>query len=260
MTIRLRFSWRLFWIIFVAATVGILAAVPAGLELFGPVIAKAGPPPIPIPVLVLIGAVQNLVLLGLFVGIGLRLSARIGMGAELTQSWLDGELDSSQVWKSIRFGLLGGLLVGGVLLPLIIGLANYLPNLPFVAAVKIPIWKRLLMCFYGGFYEEIFCRLFLLSLFAWLINRSWRKQAQTLSNAAFWSGNFVAAILFGLGHLPSASLVMPITPLVVVAALILNGIAALVFGWLYRVRGLEAAIIAHFTADILLWVIGPELL
>lgn len=259
MSARLRFSWRLFWILFVAAIVGILGAVPAGLELFGSVLANAPPPPLPIPVLILIGAVQNLALLGLFVGIGLRLSASVGLGVELTQSWLDDEFDSSQLWKAIRFGLLGGLLVGGVLLPLIIVLSNYLPNLPFVAAAKIPIWKRALMCLYGGIYEEIFCRLFLLSLFAWLINRSWRKDRK-LSSGAFWAANVIAAILFGLGHLPSASLVMPITPLVVVAALVLNGFAALVFGWLYRVRGLETAMIAHFIADVVLWVIGPQFL
>ena len=233
--------------------------MPAGLELFGSLLANAPPPPLPIPILILLGAVQNLALLGLFVGIGLLLSARIGLGAELTQSWLDGEFDSSQLWKAIRFGLLGGLLVGGVLLPLIIVLANYLPNLPFVVAAKIPIWKRVLACFYGGVYEEIFCRLFLLSLFGWLFNRSWRKDRK-LSSGAFWAANIIAAILFGLGHLPSASLVMPITPLVVGAALVLNGIAALVFGWLYKVRGLETAMIAHFTADIVLWVIGPEFL
>ncbi|PYS74649.1 MAG: CPBP family intramembrane metalloprotease, partial [Acidobacteria bacterium] len=121
------------------------------------------------------------------------------------------------------------------------------------------VWKRILMCFYGGLYEEIFCRLFLLSLFAWLLNRSWRKDRK-LSSGAFWAGNVIAAILFGLGHLPSASLVMPITPLVVGAALVLNGLAGLVFGWLFKVRGLETAMIAHFTADVLLWVIGPQFL
>jgi membrane protease YdiL (CAAX protease family) len=116
------------------------------------------------------------------------------------------------------------------------------------------------MCFYGGLYEEIFSRLFLLSLFAWLLNKSWQKDRGQLTNGAFWSANLIAAILFGLGHLPSASLVMPITTLVVVAALTLNGFAAIVFGWLYRQHGLEAAMIGHFTTDFVLYVIGPTFL
>ncbi len=55
-------------------------------------------------------------------------------------------------------------------------------------------------------------------------------------------------------------MVMPITPLVVAAALILNGIAAVVFGVLYRKRGLEATMIAHFTADFVIYVVGPAFL
>ena len=50
---------------------------------------------------------------------------------------------------------------------------------------------------------------------------------------------------------------MPITAPVVVAALLLNGIAALAFGWLYRRYSLEAAMVAHFTTDFLLYVVGP---
>ena len=70
----------------------------------------------------------------------------------------------------------------------------------------------------------------------------------------------MVAILFGLGHLPSASLVMEITPLVIIAALFLNGIAAICFGYIYRLRGIEAAMIAHFTADFVVHVVGANLL
>jgi len=254
-----RFSWRSFWILFGAAIFGVLAAVPMGLELFGPMLAKAEPPPIPLPLVILIGTVQNLALLGLFVGLGLKLGSRLDLGPKLVEKWLAGSLTKSEVWITVKFGLIAGLGVGAILLPLIIGLASTLPSLPFVSAAKIALWKRFLMCFYGGVYEEIFARLFLLSLFAWLLNRGWRN-AGPLSSRAFWLANLIAAILFGLGHLPSASLVMPITPLVVVAALLLNGIAALTFGWLYRKLNLEAAMVAHFTADFVLYVVGPYFL
>ncbi len=50
---------------------------------------------------------------------------------------------------------------------------------------------------------------------------------------------------------------MPITPLVVAVALSFNGIAAVVFGVLYRKRELEAAMVAHFTADFVIYVVGP---
>lgn len=77
-----------------------------------------------------------------------------------------------------------------------------------------------------------------------------------LSNTAFWFPNIFTAIAFGVGHLPFASLFIPMTAFVVVAALLLNGIAGIAFGYLFRTRGLEAAMIAHFTADFVINVVG----
>ena len=253
-----KFSWRLFWILFAAAILGIAGAVPAGMELFASVLFSSEPLPLPLPLILVLGAVQNLTLLALFVGVGLRLASKLGLGPELTRAMLNGSVQSHQLRQTVVIGVVAGILLGAVLVPAILVLARYLPNLPFVIAARIAIWKRVLLCLYGGLYEEIFTRLFLLSLFAWLFNKGWKKERRQLSGSAFWIANCVVAVLFGLGHLPGASLVMPITPLVVVAALILNGIAAVVFGWLYRERGLEAAMIAHFTTDFLLYVVGPQ--
>ena len=254
------FSWRLFWYLFIAALIGIAGIIPAALQIFASSFDRVQLPAIPLPVIITLGVIQNLVLLGLFVGLGLKLSGKVGLDPILTQSWLNGELVLDRVLKALGFGIVAGLIVGVVLVPLFLILVPHLPKLPFVAVAKLPIWKRFLMCFYGGLYEEIFSRLFLLSLLAWLFNKSWRKDREQLANGAFWSANLFVAILFGLGHLPSASLLMPITPLVVAAALTLNGIAAIVFGWLYRQRGLESAMIGHFTPDFVVWVIGPLLL
>jgi hypothetical protein len=48
--------------------------------------------------------------------------------------------------------------------------------------------------------------------------------------------------------------------LVVVAALILNGVAGISFGYLYRRHGLESAMVAHFSADVVIWVLGAGVL
>ena len=65
----------------------------------------------------------------------------------------------------------------------------------------------------------------------------------------------LAAGLFGLGHLPATAALLPLTPAVIARALILNGIPGVVFGWLFWRRGLEAAMVAHFAADLVLHVI-----
>jgi Type II CAAX prenyl endopeptidase Rce1-like len=252
------FSWRLFWILFGATVLSILAVLPMTFDLLGGLLDQVELPA-PLPLLVLIGAVQNLALIGIMVGVGLKLGKRLGLGPKLTEAWLAGSLQKRDVWSALKTGLITGLGVSAILLPALLILAMRLPNLPFVSAAKIALWKRVLICFYGGIYEEVLARLFLLSLFAWLLNRSWRR-AGPPGSAAFWTANAVVAVLFALGHLPSASFVMPITPLVVVAALLLNGVAALAFGWLYRKYSLETAMVAHFTADFMLYVVGPYLL
>jgi membrane protease YdiL (CAAX protease family) len=70
-----------------------------------------------------------------------------------------------------------------------------------------------------------------------------------------WIANILAAIVFGLGHLPAASLILPLTTLVVIRIILLNSIGGIIFGWLYQTRGLESAMLTHFSTDIVLHVI-----
>lgn len=255
-----RYPWRLFWVLFVAAIMSALAIVPMALEVMLPAMQSAAPPPMPLPLLIVLGVVQNLSLLAIVVGVGILLSRKIGLGAPLLEAWLKHEQVSAKARASAKAGILVGVLVGVVLLAALLALVPHLPNLPFVSVSRIAVWKRFLMCFYGGIYEEILTRLFLLSLFAWLGTKLFQKEKAQLGGVSFWLANILVAILFGLGHLPSASLVMPITPLVVAAALLLNGVAGIAFGYLYWKRGLESAMVAHFSADFVIYVLGVALL
>ena len=45
--------------------------------------------------------------------------------------------------------------------------------------------------------------------------------------------------------------------MLIVRAMTLNGMAGIGFGWLYWQYGLEAAMLSHFSADILLHGLGP---
>ena len=116
----------------------------------------------------------------------------------------------------------------------------------------IPLWKRLLACFYGALNEEILMRLFLLSLFLWLIGKVWHTSQGQPARGAFWTANVLVALLFGLAHIPAAALMMQINAAVIVYVLSLNGLAALLFGYLFWRHGLESAMIGHFSADIVL--------
>ena len=73
--------------------------------------------------------------------------------------------------------------------------------------------------------------------------------------AVLWIANILAAVLFGLGHLPATAALVPLTPLVVARALVLNGVIGIGFGYLYFKHGLESAMISHFSADLILHVL-----
>jgi len=95
----------------------------------------------------------------------------------------------------------------------------------------------------------------MVSLLAWLISRVWKDAEGKPTAGGMWLVIIVASVLFGLGHLPATAQLAPLTPLLVTRAIILNGVAGLAFGYLYWKRGLESAMLAHFSADILLHVI-----
>jgi membrane protease YdiL (CAAX protease family) len=255
-----RFPWRVLWFLLAASLAGAAAAIPLALEIFRPLMHGAPLPPVPLPLLVAAGVLQNLILFAVVIGFGLSLARRMGLGAPLIESWLYHEKSPVRARDSLMYGSLVGIAVGVVLLVIIIPAAPHMPGLPFTSAARAAIWKRVLVCFYGGIDEEVLSRLFLLTLIAWLGTRVFQKQKTRMSTVTFWSANIIVAILFGLGHLPNAAMVMRITPTVVVLALALNGIAAVSFGYLYWKRGLESAMIAHFCADFVVYVVGPAFL
>ena len=236
-----------------------LAVMPFLLALLGPLLAKA-PLPLPLPLLLALQFLQSGILLAVAVGFGLLLARKLGLGVPILEGWLSGENVGHRLRLVLPSAIVAGLGVGLVLFVLIKSVfLPRIPALPLIAEANISLWKRVLASFYGGIVEELLMRLFLLSFLAWLLGKVWRG-VNGPGTAALWTANFVVAIIFGLAHLPSASMVMPITTIVVVAALVLNGIAALVFGYLYWTKGLEAAMVAHFSADIVIHVIGPPFL
>lgn len=118
-----------------------------------------------------------------------------------------------------------------------------------------PMWQTLLASFYGGITEEILMRLFLMTLFIWIGIKLFRLKEP--STVGIIIPIVLAAIIFGLGHLPITASLTKITPMVIGRAVVLNGIGGIVFGWLFWKKGLESAMIAHFTTDIFLLTLFP---
>jgi hypothetical protein len=105
---------------------------------------------------------------------------------------------------------------------------------------------------YGGITEELLVRFGLLSGIAALATRLVGRRGGAVSAPVMWGAVVAAALLFGLGHLPATAAVVDLTPAVVLRALLLNGLAGIVFGWLYWRRSLEAAMVAHVSFHLVL--------
>ena len=254
------FNWKIFFILLAACLFGVMAILPYALDLQKDLLAKM---PISLWVLLPIQILQNSLLFALAIGLGLPLARRIGLGLPILEAKLAGEPVKERLMTilpvSILLGAVGSVLV--VLLdvygfgPALTAELGAKANLVNLQSAQPAAWKGLLASFYGGINEEVLLRLFLMSLLAWLgkfVNRTASGQPTPL---IYWMANILAAILFGLGHLPATAALLPLTALVIARALLLNGLLGIAFGYLYWKRGLEAAMISHFSADLVLHVL-----
>ncbi len=120
-------------------------------------------------------------------------------------------------------------------------------------------WKRLLATLYGGVTEEVITRLFFLSMFAWALSFVWSNDLDQAATPAVWGGIALAALVFGLLHLPATILLAPLSRIVVVRTLVLNGVVGVAAGWIFVEYGLVAAMAAHWAADVVILMIAPVL-
>jgi len=60
----------------------------------------------------------------------------------------------------------------------------------------------------------------------------------------------VTAVVFGVGHLGAAGVQLTLTPGLVSWIVVGNAIAGTIYGWLFWMRSLEAAMLAHATGHV----------
>lgn len=254
-------NWKAFAVLLVAGLLGVVAVLPFVMDLVGSnTFGQVAAPDIPMPLVLTLALLQNGILLAVTILIGLVLSERIGLRMPLIQAWTTGKRPPAAL-AVVLPGLLAGAAVGTTLVA--IEALVFLRHLPpaMQTPFAIPLWKRLLgSVLYGGITEELLMRLFLLSLVAWICGRWWKTSSGLPSSGAFWIAIVLVALLFGLGHLPATSVITPLTTTIVFRALVLNGIAGIVFGYLYWRHGLEAAMIGHMSAHIVLQLPGVFIL
>jgi hypothetical protein len=262
------FPWTLFFVLLAAGTLGGIAILPYALELNPQALDKiranmaASKKPLsPLLVVFLSSTIQSIVLTAVAAFVGLLAARQVGLGLPILQAALQGRPMAEPFLAILPVTAVVGVVMGLVLL--LLERFVFVPRLPvFFSETKtrLTLWKRALTPFYGGLNEEILLRLFVMSAFAWLIGLVWKAPDGAVALGALWLANLLAALLFGLGHLPATRAITPLTPLVVTRALLLNGLGGLAFGFLYINYGLESAMLAHACLDVVMHLIGPELI
>jgi membrane protease YdiL (CAAX protease family) len=236
--------------------IGTVAVMPYAMELtseqFEKAVTKTG---LSAAALVAISILQTAVLLAVAVSVGLWAARKSSLRAPVSEALVRRQPIGPVVKEFAVLSLIVGTAAG-----LVVVLLDLLAFQPLMRGAELPkltepaLWKGALASLYGGITEELLCRLFLLSALALLL--TWLSRTRDgLRTWTFWTANLLAALIFGLGHLPATASLLPLTPLVVSRALILNGLLGLAMGWLFWKRGLESAMLAHGVGDIVLHVV-----
>ena len=250
-------NWRVFLVLFLASILGVILVMPFVFTLQADLLEQL---PLPFPLILALSIAQSGALFFIFTFLGLWLAGKVNLGAPILQAWAEGK-EVRTHFKSILgiscgLGILAAILIiAGDLLFIFTGAFN-----PSDLSVRPTWWQGLLASFYGGINEEILMRLFVVSLLAWIFRKIWKPMETKSSNLIIWLSVILSSLLFGLGHLPITASLIEITSIIVARAVILNGIGGVIFGWLYWKKGLESAMISHFTVDVVLYVVLPIIL
>lgn len=236
--------------------VALLLGLPGIVALVGYIYVTTPPSAVPaglsLPLLAVVSAVNPLLLLVIACLLGAYAAPRVGLRSYA----IEGTGTDDSIWQRLRqegglavaLGILGGVLIlvlDAALLPFV---AQDLPQ-SAIGATRPTILTVLgyapVRFLYGGITEELMLRFGLMSV---LVFAGWRvtgRRADGPRPTVVWAAIVVAAVLFGLGHLPALAQAVALTPALIARTVLLNAVAGVLFGWLYWRRSLEAAMVSH---------------
>jgi hypothetical protein len=112
---------------------------------------------------------------------------------------------------------------------------------------------------YGAIAEEVLMRFGILTFAAGATELLLEAAGAPERRIALVSAVGISTGVFALGHLPTTAQLTPLTRPLVLRSILLNGLAGVVFGTLFCVYGLEAAMIGHGSADVMILFAAPLL-
>ncbi len=241
-------NWKVFSILFIASIIGLLAVMPYAFTIQADLLKEVS---FPLPILAAISILQSAVLFFIITLGGMVLSKKIGFGTPILDQCVVEKKIPSEIKSILGISILSGM-VASVLIILGDYIFSLFNTISISDTVFAPAWQGILASLYGGINEELLLRFFFMSLLIFMFMKIRRKSEKSPTISMIWIAIIFASIIFGLAHLPFTTALTTITPLIIARAVILNSIGGIIFGWLYWKKGLESAMISHFSADIVL--------
>lgn len=256
----MKFNKKLFVILWLAGMTGVFSLLFVDYSVL-----LANMPPIPeeaelpkefLPTLVKITSpIQPAILLSIAVLLGIFFAQKVGLSSPAADALVN-KTNPFSVAKSQLFpGLAGGLL-GATLIMSIAAL--FWPLLPAEFTAKAPEFEKAMplitRMLYGGITEELLVRWGFMTLTVFVAWQVIQKGKSAPQARCYIIGMLISSIVFGLGHLPIAFMLSPKITFGLIAYIILgNSVFGIIAGYLYWKKGLEAAIIAHCTAHLIMY-------
>jgi hypothetical protein len=250
------FRARLFVILLIAGFAGILSFLFVDLPSLLAVLPGTAGAKMPFsPLMIkLLNLIQPTIFLAVAVWVGVLLAPRCRLSAPAFEALARNDNFLAALKPQMIPGLIGGL-VGG--LAIILSWVMGRPFLPPEFATRaeqlnqfFPLATRLL---YGGITEELLLRWGVLTLLVWAGWRLFQRGKGEPGRVSFISAIVISAVIFGLGHLPlAAALGSRLTAAIVMYIIGVNSAFGLIAGYLYWRKGLEAAILAHMLAHVVI--------
>ncbi|MDQ3523337.1 MAG: CPBP family intramembrane metalloprotease [Gemmatimonadota bacterium] len=209
---------------------------------------------LPMAVIVALSLINPTLLLAIGTALGTWLAHRLGLVSHIVRRREAGAplRPRLRAELALAFGL--GIIVAIATTLLDLAFAPHLGAAWTKAAAELDdegTWRGLVGgMLYGGITEELMLRWGFLTLVAWIGWRLFQRRKGVPGPGIMWSAIILAAVLFGLGHLPAVAAITPLTSMLVVRTVLLNALAGVVFGWLFWRRSLESAMLAHASAHV----------
>lgn len=250
---------RQFFALFVPGLVGILALIPVAVPLLESRLRTVpDAPAVPVPILALLSIIQPTILLVIAIVVGIWLAPRLRLRSHLVARARDGIriLPALRGELAIAAGLGSAAAIAVIILDLL-----FQPLLGQTAEILVEAQPRTVAVtiagvLYGGMTEELLLRWGLMSFLAWLGWRLIQSKGGEPRPLVMWTGISVAAVIFGLAHLPAVASLAPLTFMLALRTVLLNALAGLVYGWAYWRRSLEAAMLAHASSHIVFTLVA----